>query len=100
MVEALKFYADWNNWNSGKPLKPDAPVAIHHGCADFEAKIGRQLAPALVDHGEKARAALRSERAEGESIELCEGCPPVGYPTDKTRCTPCPRGPAPEDGNG
>lgn len=22
---------------------------------------------------------------------LCEDCPPVGYPTDKTRCTPCPR---------
>jgi hypothetical protein len=22
---------------------------------------------------------------------LCEGCPPVGYPTDKTRCLPCPR---------
>lgn len=22
---------------------------------------------------------------------LCEDCPPVGYPTDKTRCAPCPR---------
>lgn len=22
---------------------------------------------------------------------LCEDCPPVGYPTDKTRCLPCPR---------
>ena len=22
---------------------------------------------------------------------LCEDCPPVGYPTDKTRCSPCPR---------
>jgi hypothetical protein len=22
---------------------------------------------------------------------LCEDCPPVGYPTDKTRCGPCPR---------
>lgn len=22
---------------------------------------------------------------------LCEDCPPVGYPTDATRCTPCPR---------
>ncbi len=21
----------------------------------------------------------------------CEDCPPVGYPTDKTRCTECPR---------
>lgn len=22
---------------------------------------------------------------------LCEDCPPVGYPTDKTRCVDCPR---------
>ena len=22
---------------------------------------------------------------------LCDDCPPVGYPTDKTRCLPCPR---------
>jgi hypothetical protein len=21
----------------------------------------------------------------------CLGCPPIGYPTDKTRCLPCPR---------
>lgn len=25
------------------------------------------------------------------AASLCEDCPPVGYPTDKTRCTPCPR---------
>jgi hypothetical protein len=24
-------------------------------------------------------------------MTLCLGCPPIGYPTDKTRCTPCPR---------
>lgn len=24
-------------------------------------------------------------------IDLCDDCPPVGYPTDKTRCLPCPR---------
>ena len=23
--------------------------------------------------------------------KLCSDCPPVGYPTDKTRCLPCPR---------
>jgi hypothetical protein len=23
--------------------------------------------------------------------ELCEDCPPVGYPTESTRCRPCPR---------
>lgn len=26
--------------------------------------------------------------------DLCDDCPPVGYPTDKTRCTPCPRRPS------
>lgn len=26
-------------------------------------------------------------------IELCEDCPPVGYPTDGTRCAQCPRRP-------
>jgi hypothetical protein len=24
-------------------------------------------------------------------LALCEDCPPVGYPTDDTRCEPCPR---------
>lgn len=23
--------------------------------------------------------------------EVCSDCPPQNYPTDKTRCTPCPR---------
>lgn len=25
------------------------------------------------------------------SETLCEDCPPVGYPTDETRCVSCPR---------
>ena len=25
------------------------------------------------------------------SDELCDDCPPIGYPTDKTRCLPCSR---------
>lgn len=33
--------------------------------------------------------------AEGNTAAgLCEDCPPVGYPTDKTRCLECPRRPA------
>lgn len=24
-------------------------------------------------------------------MNLCSGCPQEGYPTDKTRCSPCPR---------
>lgn len=27
----------------------------------------------------------------GEAPPLCSDCPPVGYPTDRTRCAPCPR---------
>jgi hypothetical protein len=26
-----------------------------------------------------------------EQESLCEDCPPIGYPTDKTRCAACPR---------
>jgi hypothetical protein len=35
-----------------------------------------------------------------ETAALCEDCPPVGYPTDKTRCTPCPRRVVAETGAG
>lgn len=31
--------------------------------------------------------AIRQNRDSG----LCSDCPPVGYPTDETRCGPCPR---------
>lgn len=40
---------------------------------------------------------MEREAAQGRgglteaSEELCDDCPPVSYPTDKTRCTPCPR---------
>ncbi len=35
------------------------------------------------------RAAPPAE--ESGTMELCDDCPPPNYPTDKTRCTPCPR---------
>ena len=39
-----------------------------------------------------ARLEREAKRAEGpNSWGLCEGCPPVGYPTDETRCAECPR---------
>lgn len=37
------------------------------------------------------RRAPNGEWVRYEDIALCEGCPPVGYPTEKTRCLPCPR---------
>lgn len=30
-------------------------------------------------------------RITGVGQKLCEDCPPVDYPTDETRCVPCPR---------
>lgn len=34
--------------------------------------------------GENVAERIRAAKA-------CGDCPPVGYPTDETRCTPCPR---------
>lgn len=38
-----------------------------------------------------ARAALASIPTVEPIDGLCSDCPPDGYPTDKTRCLPCPR---------
>lgn len=40
------------------------------------------------------------DRSSGAAVErLCCDCPPIGYPTDKTRCADCPRTqPTPADG--
>lgn len=40
------------------------------------------------------RPLLDAARAEGHPV--CEGCPPADYPTDKTRCSSCPRRPEPQ----
>jgi hypothetical protein len=32
-----------------------------------------------------------SPSAAANVMALCEDCPPAGYPTDSTRCAPCPR---------
>ena len=40
---------------------------------------------------------LQMHTLEGGCIcsnDMCEDCPPVGYPTEKTRCLECPRQPA------
>lgn len=38
-----------------------------------------------------SRQAIEEVLAYVEATRLCEDCPPTGYPTDKTRCAPCPR---------
>lgn len=53
-----------------------------------------------VDRDDRMAAAAMIRALGGGG--LCEDCPPVGYPTDKTRCLPCPRRsallPAPQAG--
>lgn len=54
-----------------------------------------RIAAEARQHGDGGREP-RSPCAEDHALAaacgpLCEDCPPVGYPTDKTRCLPCPR---------
>lgn len=45
-------------------------------------------------HGGNARQSVISALSAPiarEANQLCEDCPPHGYPTDATRCAPCPR---------
>jgi hypothetical protein len=51
------------------------------GDPDPNSVSGREL-NTLVDQQMEAEKHLQL---------LCEDCPPIGYPTDKTRCDPCPR---------
>ena len=39
-------------------------------------------------------------RTATSGAELCDDCPPLGYPTDKTRCLECPRRTPPEGRSG
>lgn len=48
-----------------------------------------------IEHRLTAQAIRALLAGEGEP---CEGCPPVGYPTDKTRCWSCSRRAPPPSG--
>lgn len=57
----------------------------------FEATYERASpSPDLANHKFDSSGYLHLD--DGPRVAaLCSDCPPVGYPTDKTRCTPCPR---------
>lgn len=58
---------------------------VHHPCVRRHGHKGpHELSPGHYIHTD-------------EDVSLCEDCPPVGYPTDKTRCLPCPRRVAPPE---
>lgn len=57
---------------------------------DDISKVGTDKRLRHMDRLDAMSAA--AEFLEKYGSALCEDCPPVGYPTDKTRCAPCPRG--------
>ena len=60
--------------------------ATHHGKADT---LIRLFAETLLSRYGSSQPAASAEPSR------CEDCPPVGYPTDETRCAPCDRRSAP-----
>jgi hypothetical protein len=95
-VEETIFDDDWSKSDDGpwgampKVLRNRHPLTAYVCFEHFAQMMG----PAAIQQD-----AMASSRAEGSAGNippdepLCSDCPPVGYPTDKTRCAPCPRRP-------
>jgi len=49
------------------------------------------LANRHIDHQKLTREHDAAD-GKGNIVALCSDCPPIGYPTNKTRCNGCPRG--------
>jgi len=45
----------------------------------------------FIRDAESSQGASRDASKANDGGPLCSDCPPVGYPTDKTRCDECPR---------
>ena len=67
--------------------------AVGAPCAWLDAADrARRLRPWLRPrHGAAMRREVSLNTKEPDGPSLCDDCPPVNYPTDKTRCGPCPR---------
>lgn len=65
------------------------------GCGDADCELCKADAEAArIRH--KFYQAMESNRTDAmkmnsEDDTLCSDCPPIGYPTAKTRCDSCPR---------
>lgn len=64
-------------------------TVIKGGTYSFCGGCGESLRGIHYCHDKRADLEAAALQAKPET--LCEGCPPAGYPTDKTRCEPCPR---------
>ena len=78
--------------------RPGNRIAVY--CQHCDADMGvciedvPDITPEQVAEMWNRRAAVEADR-QGRMPHRCEDCPPVGYPTDKTRCAPCDRRAAP-----
>jgi hypothetical protein len=54
-------------------------------------KILRELAQQIEANIPELRQQMLDSIPKAAQEQLCEDCPPIGYPTDATRCIPCPR---------
>lgn len=72
---------DIKNWGYSE----DAPAGAYDNDLAEQTTFHLPTARRILTHLSAARP------VGGTPEELCGDCPPVGYPTDKTRCLPCPR---------
>ncbi len=83
-------------WGRGDFVGPSAPEPAAAASDRFN-RIASALLPYCPGNISVAQMthavidAIDVEPAAADIGALCEGCPPVGYPTDKTRCLLCPR---------
>lgn len=82
----------------------DTRAATVEACAKVAEEWGKDEtcwefggASQCIAHDIRALAGTDQAKTEKETpanastIALCSDCPPIGYPTDKTRCAECPR---------
>lgn len=77
------------------------PVASYERCPDCNGSgmlwAGEDVKPCPECKGNTVAPTPAQEPVAVPAGECCEDCPPVGYPADRTRCTPCDRH-MPDDG--
>lgn len=83
-------------WERGEPVRSIGTGPRYAIGLDLSVLDPRALDPKgfmiTFDSREDAEAWLKWwKQPAADAGSLCEDCPPVGYPTDKTRCDPCPR---------
>src|SRR6185437_3679480 len=77
----------WDEIESGQVV--DVQYILNETTMPKTAEIGvHALAELLWPSGSSDKPA---EGPSEDPSALCSDCPPVGYPTDRTRCTECPR---------